>query len=567
MTDPRDQFIPYWLQAAMRSGTDGGLLGGLPQPDPPFSFPWEYPWPHKSPLDMWAKWPSNPSAPSPTFSSPPLEHLDSGKYWPVAPAPSGAAAQPSDPASWAAPMTPLERPAPPPDDDRRGVLARTIEGFTAGAGTAPLGFTPQHRAQYPMLQALQPFAAPIDLAMRLPVGIIGGAAGGGAGLYEYFTGDRTGADRLQRDLGILGQTAMVTAPSRLPPGMPRAPIGSSAGGPPGVPRPAASQPPSTAPNPASVQAPPTSQGRLFDYSRLHEVPNVPQFNLERYVPARGVPAHIRALDNPNNLARINAIVRRGIDQGGTAFYNNEPLREWFVGVLGPEKGQASYTKFMNIVAATSPRTSVEPNIRNASYYYNLSEQGDPLPVRVWDGSKWSLAEPLPKPYGHRAQALHASKVDEVLREGGVPPLRNPKSASFAQNLQGNQTPVSADVHNTRLLYGPNALGHPVNAPPKTGYGFIEQLQQREAAKMGLTPAQYQSAAWFGGASQTGVRSKLVPWLQSFENRVALTAAKHGLTQEEVLRRVIRGEIPLISFGGAAAGGMALPQDAGARQEE
>jgi hypothetical protein len=172
MTDPRDQFIPYWLQTAMRSATDGGLLGGLPQPDPSFSFPWEYPWPHKSPLDMWAEWPaSTPSAPLPfsptaapaswdpsspvlrlapaslnagfpappaeqvvepwsdprltTYSdrplasmmprrpftpssafspAPPIEHLDSGKYWPVAPAQPGAAAQPPAHGSYFPPM-------------------------------------------------------------------------------------------------------------------------------------------------------------------------------------------------------------------------------------------------------------------------------------------------------------------------------------------------------------------------------------------------------------------------------------------------------------------------------
>ena len=70
--------------------------------------PWEYPWPHKSPLDMWAE--STQATPStalpPTF--PPalpdsalktrvnalLEHLDSGKYWPAVPAPSGTNEQP-----------------------------------------------------------------------------------------------------------------------------------------------------------------------------------------------------------------------------------------------------------------------------------------------------------------------------------------------------------------------------------------------------------------------------------------------------------------------------------------
>jgi hypothetical protein len=190
MTDPRDQFIPYWLQTAMRSGTDGGLLGGLPHPDPSFSFPWEYPWPYKSPLDMWAKWPTSipsapppfsptaapsswdpsspvlrqapvsvnagflappaepvvepwshprlttypdrppasmtpprPFTPSPAFSpAPSLDHLDSGKYWPVGPAPLGAAVQPpahgsyfppmAQPPSWdQVPMHPADRAA------------------------------------------------------------------------------------------------------------------------------------------------------------------------------------------------------------------------------------------------------------------------------------------------------------------------------------------------------------------------------------------------------------------------------------------------------------------------
>jgi hypothetical protein len=218
MKDPRDEFIPYWLQTAAPSGGNGGILGQLAQPvdppssypwplqsstaefdpstlpisiserilpppksiwgsnsplwlqtalpsgaalglpalpDPSFKFPWEYPWPHKSPLDTRASstppnlfglsptfppapppssgdpsspslrhthvganagfpalparpvvkpwndpWPiiqaqTNPFALSPTLpSAPPLQHLDSGKYWPAALAPSGASAQP-----------------------------------------------------------------------------------------------------------------------------------------------------------------------------------------------------------------------------------------------------------------------------------------------------------------------------------------------------------------------------------------------------------------------------------------------------------------------------------------
>jgi hypothetical protein len=47
----------------------------------------------------------------------------------------------------------------------------------------------------------------------------------------------------------------------------------------------------------------------------------------------------------------------------------------------------------------------------------------------------------------------------------------------------------------------------------------------------------------------------------------LTAAKTGLTHEEVMRRVIRGDLSLRSLGGAAVAGMALPDYDGAPQEE
>ena len=282
MKDDRDEFIPFWPQTAVSSAPYGGILGQLAEPvvepwnDPRLGTYPETPWQPMRPLYPFLQspgswdpsgpalrhmpaaadtgFPAQPAEPAvppwddprrvplkallriglpATFSPiPPLEHLDSGKYWPVAPAPSGANEQPSRPASSTAPMTPPEQVASPPDDDRRGVLARTIEGFTGGAGTRPLGIPAEYLARYPLWQSLQPFAAPIDFAMRLPAGVIGGAAGAGAGLAENFGLSRAQADRLQRDLGILGQAAMVTAPARLPASMPRGgsarPVGEAA---------------------------------------------------------------------------------------------------------------------------------------------------------------------------------------------------------------------------------------------------------------------------------------------------------------------------------------------------
>jgi hypothetical protein len=88
-------------------------------------------------------------------------------------------------------------------------------------------------------------------------------------------------------------------------------------------------------------------------------------------------------------------------------------------------------------------------------------------------------------------------VQNILDQGGWNVLQNPKPASFAQNLTGNQLPVTVDSHNLRLWGLTDTQGRPVDTPGR-GYGFLEQLQQDEAAKMGLSPAQYQASAWLGG---------------------------------------------------------------------
>lgn len=230
---------------------------------------------------------------------------------------------------------------------------------------------------------------------------------------------------------------------------------------------------------------------LFDYSRLAEVPNVPQTDLERYVPPRGVPERTEKLAEKKNVERVNKVVEEGTKLGGREWYNTEPLREEFISERGAA-GEPAYKQYMDMVAATSPRSNVGVNARNASYYYNLAQQGLPLPERVRVGNNWTIAEPLPKPYGHVAQGLHVQNAQNVLEGGGWPVLQNPKPASFSQNLQGNQRPITADTHNARLWGMVDSKGNPVDMPASTEYGFMERLQQEQARKMGLTPAQYLS---------------------------------------------------------------------------
>jgi hypothetical protein len=309
---------------------------------------------------------------------------------------------------------------------------------------------------------------------------------------------------------------------------------------------------------SSLTAPNLGKGTeapLFDYSRLAEVPDVPQLNLERYVPARGVPARTQALADPANMARVNEVVGRGAQMGGLEWYNTEPLRASFRDILGDEAGQQAYSRYMDLVASTSPRSKVAENARNASYYYTQAQQGLPI-----------TDPPLPAPYGHMAQRLHIQNARNVLDNGGFPVLQNPKPASFSQNLQGNQLPVTIDAHNARLLGMTDTMGRPVDVPEPSAYGFLERLQQEEAAKMGMTPAQYQASAWVGGGEQTGLKSTADPFLKVLEDRVRLTAGKRGVTPQQALIDFVKGNLPLLSAGGLAGlGGFESVPDRAAPQ--
>ena len=215
---------------------------------------------------------------------------------------------------------------------------------------------------------------------------------------------------------------------------------------------------------------------LFDYSRMREVPDVPQRDLQRYDAPRGVPERTQALAAPENVARVNEVVKRGAGQGGIEWYNTDPLRQAFISELGPQ-GEVAYRQYLDMVAATSPRSKVSENARNAAYYYGLAQRGEPLPARVGN----ALVEPLPSPYGHIAQRLHVQNANNVLNEGGWPVLQNPKPASFVENLAGNQMPVTVDTHNARLWGMTDTKGRPIDKPAKTEYQFMESCSRTRRA--------------------------------------------------------------------------------------
>jgi hypothetical protein len=284
------------------------------------------------------------------------------------------------------------------------------------------------------------------------------------------------------------------------------------------------------------------------------VPPVEQFNLPRYQSQRGVPKSIRALDNPEILKSLDRLVEIGMERGGNKAFNLEPLRQHFLAELGPEKGQAMFKQFTDLLGATSPVSTDLAMLRNATYFDSLFKQKMPLPEPIWDPGKGKLVLPEspPPPYGHIRQGLHAKKASEVRARGGLNPSTDAKIASVAEQFRGNQLPIPIDRHVVRSLGIKDALRRPLDVLPRAGYGFVEELLQRQAAKMGVTPGQYQAALRAGAAEHTGLRS-LEPILATLEKRLEITAQGAGISKAEVLKRLIRRGYPLASLGTVAGG--------------
>ena len=320
---------------------------------------------------------------------------------------------------------------------------------------------------------------------------------------------------------------------------------------------------------------------LFDYSKVHTVPDVKQFDLPRYAAPRGVPERIQDLTaNPEVRKQMLDLIDKGKAINAETFYYNEPLRQAFVAELGKKEGPKAFERYMDYVAATSPRSDVETNARNASYYYMLEKKGLPVP------GQGGVNE---KPYGHMAQNLHRQNAENIRSGEYFDVTNNPKPLSFSQNLQGNFAPVTVDAHafklpamlarDPRFVAGSIKLekGEPTinpskmlaegkmsmdemvdrpvfwaSKPNKNEYAAMEQYYKDLARDAGMTPAQTQAAAWAGGGKITGLGSVAGdPFMKSVENRAIKTAAERGITPEEALSRMIRGQAPLLGVGGAA----------------
>src|SRR5262245_12306388 len=162
---------------------------------------------------------------------------------------------------------------------------------------------------------------------------------------------------------------------------------------------------------AKVVRPPQEKSGVFDYS----VKNTPvDLGVERFVPKK-VPA--RTADLMQNQEVYDKFVQ-GMERGLPVkdWYETGPLAKSFTDEFGADVGRARFNQFIDAVAATSPRSDVGTNVRNASYYYGKAQ---PFPGQNSIPSISDLPPKNPAPYGHLAQNLHRMNAEKTVFPGGA----------------------------------------------------------------------------------------------------------------------------------------------------
>jgi hypothetical protein len=459
---------------------------------------------------------------------------------------------------------------------------------------APIPYTPEDIDQPgPMTETLAHYAGNPANAMPMRIGAAIGeeAKRMGQGLWSAATvpGDVASGKASMADPET--QQRVTSLAASLPGGGPesalgaRGPVGAAAKAVKGAPatrelnvwNPATGQweGPKPTPNPPAG----TTYDPLFNFdpALMNKVPDVPQFELQRYDPPRGVSDRMRDLvTNSDVRKQMIDIVKNGMQTVGLSWYNTGQLRAMFLKELGDDAGQQAFEKYMNLVSATSPENKIPQNIRTASYFYERDAAGVPPPER---------GDPIAEPYGSKAQKLHQQNVGNVLTEG-YDVLKNPKPPSFVQNLMGNYAPGTMDRHAFKLpailskdprfletSFTPEKGAEPVRPqqmfqngdltmedavnqptmwagmPNKNEYAALEGWYKSIGDELGITPAQVQASAWVGGGHITGLASAAdETFLHSFQGRVFNTAHHTGQTPSEVVKKMIRGEQPLLSGG-------------------
>lgn len=351
--------------------------------------------------------------------------------------------------------------------------------------------------------------------------------------------------------------------------------------------------------PTNKRVQPSGQNPLFDtsdeaYQKIEveqkETP-VPRKTEEQVYPLNN---RAKPLEDKSD-AIADALAKKIIPFKGRNiqyFYNTSPIIKKAV-ELGIPRDTAieQLMKFGKNYASTSPRTTTDQNLRNASLVATKEKLNVDLSKVLGPGGEGVNEKGYPmmiNPGGIHKKLIDASKAE------GISFDTNPKPATFAENVAGNLEGVTVDTHAIRAVIDVMNELEPGSVPiewiggktakktkqfqemykkdPKsldvstmvkdtlesqalnkvskqTEYAVFSDIYKKVAEKAGVKPAEAQSLSWFANGERTGLASEPKTIVELLDDRIDVTSQLTGISKEEVFKKFMQGSIPLASAGG------------------
>jgi len=221
----------------------------------------------------------------------------------------------------------------------------------------------------------------------------------------------------------------------------------------------------------------------------HSLPE--QKDLARYVGQRIPQSRVQDVEDAAYKTFSSPAFQQLLKDGNFGdWYNTVRTQGKAVDALGDAEGPTAFEDLMNKMGATTARSSPPNNPRRASYYRAL-DQADQLDVQ---GLRTGQYKAVPKGMGHLANDAHHAALADLMENGQLNPITNPKPASFVQNLLTNFRPYTND---TRMVTGTAQVnpglvdmgaivksksdGADTFSPRNWAYAPMERAAQRAAA--------------------------------------------------------------------------------------
>jgi len=248
------------------------------------------------------------------------------------------------------------------------------------------------------------------------------------------------------------------------------------------------------------------------------------------------------LTDPDIRKRLQAAYANGvlIDNARNWYFVGQ-LEQAFADELGEEAGRKAFLeKFVKPMGATTALASPTQNFRMSMYGNYLRERGQQMPGQAYD---------VPYPVGGFGIVGNLAQHGRLSPEAYFDARTNPKRHNFGRNFLGDADVSTIDAQMMEAM----TAGR-LKEPTGPSYANYQQVVAEEAAKMGVTPREFQEVVWNGakqlkeGEAYRGAK----PMIEIVNEAIERTARITGMSPDDVVREgIVHSRIPIYSGGPGA----------------